>query len=81
MDELVAVVQQAIQMNPNSAIRDLPSAIMAGDKDDYAVDLIQQYVKTLDTKAVKKAVKQLREEGKADIPETYVSKNLLILLL
>jgi len=76
MDELVQVVQQAMQQNPETALRELPDAIMAGDKDDYAVDLIQQYIKTLDPKAVKKAVKQLREEGKADIPETYITKNL-----
>lgn len=76
MDELVAVVQQAVQQNPNTVLKELPSAIMAGDKDDYAVDLIQQYIKTLDPKQVKKAVKQLREEGKADIPETYITKNL-----
>ena len=76
MDELVAVVQQAMQQNPNTALRELPDAIMAGDKDDYAVDLISQYIKTLDPKQVKKAVKQLRETGKAEIPETYISKNL-----
>lgn len=76
MDDLIAIVQQAMQQNPETSLRELPDAIMSGDKDDYAVDLIQQYIKTLDPKQVKKAVKQLREEGKADIPETYISKNL-----
>jgi len=76
MDELVNVVQQAVQQNPNTALRELPDAIMSGDKDDYAVDLIQQYIKTLDAKSVKKAIKELRETGKAEIPETYISKNL-----
>ena len=76
MDELVAVIQQAMQQNPNTVLRELPDAIMAGDKDEYAADLISQYIKSIDRKVLKKAIKQLREEGKAEIPETYITKNL-----
>ena len=76
MDELIQVVQEAVQQNPNTTLRELPDAIMSGDKDDYAADLISQYIKSVEPKAVKKAIKQLREEGKADIPETYITKNL-----
>ena len=76
MDEIMQVVQTAMQQDPNTTLRDLPDAIMDGKRDDYAVELIMQYMKTLDPKEVKKAIKQLRETGKAEIPETYVSKNL-----
>ena len=76
MDELVAVIQQAMQQNPNTVLRELPDAIMAGDKDEYAADLISQYIKSIDRKVLKKAIKQLREEGKAEIPESYITKNL-----
>lgn len=80
LDELMSVVQQAIQQNPNTAIKDLPDAILDPTKEDYAVDLIQQYIVSLDKKDVKKAIKELRETGKAMIPEVYISKNLPLIV-
>jgi hypothetical protein len=75
MDELVAMVQQAVQQNPEASIKDLPNAIMNPEQEDYAVDLIMQYLKTVNPKDVKKAVRELRKDGHANIPETFVSKN------
>lgn len=75
MDDLVAMVQQAVQQNPEAAIKDLPAAIMNPEQEDYAVDLIMQYLKTVDPKNVKKAVRELRKDGHANIPETFISKN------
>lgn len=75
MDDLVAMVQQAVQMNPEATIKDLPNAIMNPEQEDYAVDLIMQYLKTVNPKDVKKAVRELRKDGHANIPETFISKN------
>lgn len=75
MDDLVVMVQQAVQQNPEAAIKDLPAAIMAPEQEDYAVDLIMQYLKTVNPKDVKKAVRELRKDGNANIPETFISKN------
>lgn len=75
MDDLVAMVQQAVQMNPEATIKDLPNAIMNPEQEDYAVDLIMQYLKTVNPKDVKKAVRELRTDGHANIPETFVAKN------
>jgi hypothetical protein len=75
MDDLVSMVQQAVQVNPEAAIKDLPAAIMAPEQEDYAVDLIMQYLKTVNPKDVKKAVRELRKDGNANIPETFISKN------
>ena len=75
MDDLVAMVQQAVQQNPEAAIKDLPAAIMSPEQEDYAVDLIMQYLKTVNPKDVKKAVRELRKDGHANIPETFISKN------
>jgi hypothetical protein len=80
LDELVQVAQRAMQVNPNTAIKDLPDAILDPTKEDYAVDLIQQYIMSLERSDVKKAVKELRETGKAMIPETYISKNLPLIV-
>lgn len=80
MDEIVQLAQQssqqAQQSGQKSSIADLPSAIMNPEQESYACDLISQYIDTLDAKTIKKAVRDLREEGKAEIPETYVSKNI-----
>jgi hypothetical protein len=75
MDDLVAMVQQAVQQNPEATIKDLPAAIMNPEQEDYAVDLIMQYLKTVEPKAVKKAVRELRKDGYANIPETFIAKN------
>lgn len=75
MDEIVQMVQMAVQQNPEAAIKDLPAAIMSPEQEDYAVDLIMQYLKAVKPKDVKKAVRELREEGTAFIPEVFVAKN------
>jgi len=76
MDEVMQVVQAAIAQNPNSALKDLPDAIQDPAKEAYACDLIAMYIETLSPKEIKKMVKELREDGKAKIPETYTSKNI-----
>lgn len=76
MDEIASLVQQAVQQNPQSSIKDLPAAIMDPAKQDFAVSLIRMYMPTLSEKDVKKAVKQLREEGSAHIPEPFLAKNI-----
>lgn len=75
LDELMQIVQQAVQANPNSSIKDLPAAIADPQQEDYAVDLICMYLKAVDPKDVKKAIKELRETGVCQIPESFVSKN------
>jgi hypothetical protein len=75
MEDIVAMVQQAVQMNPEAAIKDLPAAIMSPEQEDYAVDLIMQYLKSVNPKDVKKAVRELRKDGLAKIPETFIAKN------
>ena len=75
MEDIVAMVEKAVQMNPEAAIKDLPAAIMSPEQEDYAVDLIMQYLKSVNPKDVKKAVRELRAEGHAKIPETFIAKN------
>jgi hypothetical protein len=75
MEDIVAMVEKAVQMNPEAAIKDLPAAIMSPEQEDYAVDLIMQYLKSVNPKDVKKAVRELRTEGNAKIPETFIAKN------
>ena len=75
MEEIMQVVQQAIQTNPESTLKDLPNAIMNPEQEEYAVDLIMQYLQAVKPKDVKKAVKELRETGSANLPEIFVSKN------
>jgi hypothetical protein len=76
MDEINALCQKAQQGGSTSSLKDLATAIMAPEQEQYAVDLITQYLADVDENDVKKAVRDLRETGKAEIPETYVSKNM-----
>lgn len=75
MDELMQIVQQAVQQNPNTSLKDLPAAIQDPAQEDYAVDLICMYLQSVDPKAVKKAISELREKGVCEIPEQFVCKN------
>ena len=75
MDELMQVVQQAVQQNPQTTLKDLPAAIQNPEQEDYAVDLICMYLQSVDPKDVKKAIKELREKGVCEIPEQFVCKN------
>lgn len=75
LDELMQIVQQAVQANPNTTLKDLPAAIQDPMQEDYAVDLICMYLQAVDPKDVKKAIKELRETGVCQIPEPFVSKN------
>jgi len=74
IDEIAQLSQQAMQSG--SSLKDLATAIMNPEQEQYAIDLISQYLTDVDPKDVKKAVRELREEGKAQIPEKYTSKNL-----
>lgn len=76
LDELNAIVQKAMEADPETTLKDLIPAIQNPEQEDYAVDLIQQYLQAVKRKDVKKAVKQLREEGSAKIPEVFIAKNL-----
>lgn len=75
MDDLMAAIQMALQQNPQSAIANLPAAIMDKAQEDFAIELIMAHMPTMKRKNVKKAVKELRENGEAYIPEPYISKN------
>lgn len=75
IDEIMQIVQQAVQQNPETVLKDLPSAIIDPEQEDYAVDLIMQYLKAVKPKDVKKAVRELRETGSANIPEIFVAKS------
>jgi len=74
IDEIAQLSQQAEQSG--SSLKDLANAIMNPEQEQYAIDLITQYLTDVEPKAVKQAVRDLRETGKAEIPETYISKNL-----
>lgn len=76
LDELAAVADKALQQNPESSLKDLVPAIQNEEQEDYAIDLIQQYLSAVKRKDIQKAVRQLREEGFAQVPEVFVSKNL-----
>lgn len=80
MDEIMQITQQAMQSNPNSTLKDLPAAIQNKDQEDYAVDLIMMFLKTVNPVDVKKAVKELRETGVCEIPEPFISKNQPLLV-
>jgi hypothetical protein len=75
LDELMQIVQQAVQADPNTSLKDLPNAIQDPEQEDYAVDLICMYLQAVDPRDVKKAIKELRENGVCEIPEQFVSKN------
>ena len=80
LDELMQIVMQAVQADPNTTLKDLPAAIQNPEQEDYAVDLICMYLTAVDPKDVKKAIKQLRENGVCEIPEQFVSKNLPLIV-
>lgn len=75
MDELVQTIQIGLQEDPNSPLKDLPTAIADPSQEDFAASLIQMYLPSLEINDVKRAVKSLRETGVALIPESYISKN------
>jgi len=75
MDDVMAMVREAAQQNPNSALLELPAAIMDETREDFAISIIQQFVPTLKLKAIKQAVRDLRKDGFAKIPEQFISKN------
>jgi hypothetical protein len=75
MDEIVTIVQQITQQDPNNPMAELPAAIMNPETEDFAVSLIGMYMPNLKPKRIKKALKSLRETGEAFIPEPYISKN------
>lgn len=75
MDEIVMLVQQITQSDPNNPLKDLPDAIMDPEKEDYATQLIAMNMPMLKPKRIKKALKALRQDGEAFIPEPYISKN------
>lgn len=75
MDELVQTIQMGLQQDPNSPLKDLPTAIADPSQEDFAASLIQMYLPSLEVNDVKRAVKSLRETGVALIPESYISKN------
>jgi hypothetical protein len=79
IEELDAVAQKAMQENPTTVLKDLIAAIIDPIQEDYAVTLIQSFLADVNTKEVKKAVRSLRETGKADIPQKYVSKNIPVI--
>jgi len=74
IEEIQQLSEQAKQSD--SSLKDLATAIMDKEQEDYAIDLISQYIADVTPKDIKKAVRQLREEGKAEIPQAYTSKNL-----
>jgi hypothetical protein len=79
LEELDAAAQKAMQTNPTTVLKDLIPAILDPLQEDYAVSLIQSFLADVKPRDVKKAVKSLRETGKADIPQRYVSKNLPVI--
>ena len=76
IEELAAAAQQAAQTNPSSVLSGLVPAILDPAQEDYAVSLIQSFLADVKASEVKKAVKSLRETGKAELPQKYVSKNM-----
>ena len=47
IEEIMAMAQEAMQQNPNTALAELPAAIMDETREEFAISLIQQYIKTL----------------------------------
>lgn len=78
MEEIVAIAQQAMQQDPQSAIATLPDAIMDPAQEQYAADIfaanLGQMAEALGD--IKQFIRDLREQGRAEVPEQYVSKNL-----
>lgn len=76
--EIAALAQQVAQQDPTSAIATLPDAIMDPAQEQYAADIfaanLGQMVEALGD--LKKLIRDLREQGKAEVPERYVSKNM-----
>lgn len=75
MDEINAISQQVAQSNPESSLKDLASAVMNPEAEEYATDLVMQHMQTMKRKDVKKAIRDLRETGSCKIPEPFISKN------
>ena len=75
MDELMQTIQIGLEKDPESPLKELPTAIADPEKEDFAVSLIQMYLPTIDEKGIRKAIKDLRETGVAKIPESFISKN------
>ena len=75
MDELVQVIQQAMQQDPNTPLRELPDAIIDPEKEEFAISLIQMYLPAVKLNMIKRGIKELREKGEAEFPEQYISKN------
>ena len=75
MEDIQNAVAAAVQANPNTSLSVLPEAIMNPEQESYAVELISMHMPFLSAKDIKRAVKELREDGEAMVPEPYISKN------
>ena len=75
MEDLMGIVQQAMQMNPNTSLAELPDAIMNKEKEDFAASMLMSYLSNIKESDAKHAVRELREKGRVNIPEQFVAKN------
>lgn len=75
MEELLVVVQRAMEINPSSSIATLPDSIMNPSQDDYSASVLMSYLPSIPEKDAKFAVKELREKGFVNVPEQFISKN------
>tara|TARA_R100000655_G_scaffold26422_1_gene54418 strand:- start:1300 stop:3402 length:2103 start_codon:yes stop_codon:yes gene_type:complete len=72
MDEIVAMAGEA---EDGSVSSELPEMIMDAAQENAVVDLFMAQIPNVKKRRARKIVKQLREEGEADIPVEYVLKN------
>ena len=75
LNDLQTAVQAAVQANPSTALAGLIEAIMNPEQEEFAAELIGMYMPFLKLKDIKKAIKELREDGESMVPEPYISKN------
>jgi len=72
MEEIIAMASQAEE---GTVSAELPEMIMDAGQESAVVDLFMAQIPNVKRRRAKKIVKQLREEGEADIPVEYVLKN------
>lgn len=75
MEELAAIVQKALEINPNSTLGTILESIQDPAQDDYTTNVLMSYMPSLTPKDAKYAVKELREKGFVNVPEQFICKN------
>ena len=75
MDDLKAISELQAEQDPEGVLSKLPELIMDAENDDYLAQMLSAVMNNAKVSDCKKMVRQLREDGAAEIEEPYVFSN------